>query len=86
MNHMNKKVVLGGIVGGIVLTLLTGFIEAPSMMGATNYGYPFVWLTQYIIAPEYFPWHVHPVRIVLDVIVWSIIVALVLYVFFRKRK
>jgi hypothetical protein len=83
---LNKKVVLGGIAGGIVLTLLTGFVEAPSLIGATNYGYPFVWLTQYIIAPEYFPWQFHPVRFTLDVIVWAIIVALVLYVFLRKKK
>jgi hypothetical protein len=83
---MNKKVVVGGIVGGIVLTLLTGLIEAPSLIGATNYGYPILWLTKFTVGPGYFPWSFHPVRFLLDVIVWAIIVSLVLYILFRKKK
>jgi len=83
---MNKKVVIGGIAGGIAITLLTGLIEAPSLIGATNYGYPILWLTKYIIAPGLFPWYFHPVRFVLDVIVWAIIVSLALYILFRKKE
>ena len=83
---MNKTTIIGSVAGGILITLLTGLIEAPSMLGATNYGYPFAWLTQLIIAPEYFPWRIHPIRLMLDAVVWSIVVMLVLYVLFKNKK
>jgi hypothetical protein len=83
---MDRKIIIGALIGGIVITLATGLVEAPSMMGATNYGYPFVWLTQLIIAPEFFPWRIHPVRLVLDVIVWSVPVWIILYVVMRKKR
>ncbi len=85
LRAMDKKIMISTIIGGIAVTLVTGLIESPSMLGATNYGYPFGWLTQLIVAPVYFPWRVHPIRLVLDVIVWSVLVWLVLYVVIRKK-
>jgi hypothetical protein len=80
--------VLIAIVGGVLLTLLTGvFSNTPEMMvGATHYGYPLPWLVRMIVAPEYFPWVVDYVNLLADVITWSIIVGIVLLVVGAARR
>jgi hypothetical protein len=85
---MKGRTVLIAIVGGVLLTLLTGvFSNTPEMMvGATHYGYPLPWLVRMIVAPEYFPWVVEYVNLVADVIVWSVIVGIVLLVVGAVRK
>jgi hypothetical protein len=85
---MKVRAVLSAIVGGALLTLLTGlFSNTPEMMvGATHYGYPLPWLIRMIVAPEYFPWLVDYVNLLADVIVWSIIVGIVLLVVGMARK
>jgi len=71
-----------------VITLATGLINhTPEMLvGAVYYGYPFAWLVMLVIAPQYFPWHVRPVRLVLDIIVWAIVVWIILFVVSKARK
>jgi hypothetical protein len=79
---MKARTVLIAIVGGVLLTLLTGlFSNTPEMLvGATHYGYPLPWLVRMIVAPQYFPWVIDYVNLVADVIVWSIIVGIILLV------
>ena len=79
---------LFAVIGGIVITLATGLINhTPEMLvGAVYYGYPFAWLVMLVIAPQYFPWHVRPVRLVLDIIVWAIVVWIILFVVSKARK
>jgi len=50
------------------------------------YGYPFAWLEMMVVAPQYFPWVVRPVRLVLDIVVWAVIVWIILFVFSKARK
>ena len=71
-----------------MITLATGLINhTPEMLvGAVYYGYPFAWLVMFVIAPQYFPWHVRPVRLVLDIIVWAIVVWIILFVVSKARK
>jgi hypothetical protein len=85
---MKGRTVLIAIVGGVLLTLLTGvFSNTPEMMvGATHYGYPLPWLVRMIVAPEYFPWVVDYVNLLADVITWSIIVGIVLLVVGAARR
>ena len=82
------KTLLFAVIGGIVITLATGLINhTPEMLvGAVYYGYPFVWLVMLVIAPQYFPWHVRPVRLILDIIVWAIVVWVILLVVSQARK
>lgn len=76
------------ILGGILVTLLTGLVNStpPMLVGATHYGYPLPWLYRLIIAPQYNPWNVDPLNFFADVIVWSVVVALVLFALTRARK
>jgi len=71
-----------------LITLLTGLINhTPEMLvGAVYYGYPFAWLEMMVVAPQYFPWVVRPVRLVLDIVVWAVVVWVVLFVVFKARK
>ena len=76
------------IIGGVVITLLTGLINRtpPMLVGAVYYGYPFAWLEMMVIAPQYFPWVVRPVRLILDIVVWTIVVWVILFVISKVRK
>ena len=84
---MNMKMLVFSIIGGVVITLLTGLISnTPMLLGVTHYGYPFAWLFRLILAPEYFPWRINAVNFVVDVIVWAFIVGIILFIVKKKRK
>jgi len=76
------------VIGGIVVTLLTGLINhTPEMLvGAVYYGYPLAWLEMLVVAPQYFPWIVRPIRLVIDIVVWFIVVWVILFLVSRLRK
>jgi uncharacterized membrane protein len=82
------KNVIFAVVGGVVVTLLTGLVNrTPAMLvGALYYGYPFAWLEMLVVAPQYFPWVVRPLRLILDIVVWTIVVLVILYVVSKVRK
>jgi len=85
---MRLKTIVFALIGGIVITLLTGLVgHTPEMLvGAVYYGYPFAWLEMMVVAPQYFPWVVRPLRLVLDIVVWAIIVWVILFVVSQARK
>ena len=83
---MNVKILLSSIIGGVIVTLLTGLILNTMLVGATHYGYPFAWLTRLVIAPQYFPWRVNVLLLVADIIVWAVIIGIVLLVLARTKK
>jgi hypothetical protein len=80
--------VLVALVGGIVITLVTGLLpNTPSMLvGASWYGYPLAWLIRMVVAPKYFPWKVDMVNLVADIVVWTLIALVVLMAAMRKPK
>jgi hypothetical protein len=86
--NANLKLLLFAVIGGVLITLLTGLINhTPEMLvGAVYYGYPFAWLEMMVVAPQYFPWVVRPVRLVLDIVVWAVVLWVVLFVVFKARK
>lgn len=85
---MNKKDILIPVIGGIIVTLITGLIpNTPSMLvGATHYGYPLAWLTRLIIAPEYFPWRLNLLNLVADIIIWVGIITIILGALSATRR
>lgn len=83
---VNVKILLSSVIGGVIITLLTGFIPNMMLIGATRYGYPLAWLIRLVIAPEYFPWRVDVLYLIADIIVWSIIIGMVLLVLTRAKK
>ena len=76
------------VIGGVILTLLTGLISntPPMFVGATHYGYPLAWLVQLVLAPEYFPWQVNVLNLIVDIVIWIIIVGIIATVLTRRRK
>jgi hypothetical protein len=76
------RIVILSVVGGVVITLLTGLLSnTPTpLLGAEHYGYPLAWLFRLIIAPEYFPWRVDAVALIVDVVTWAVIIGVVLFV------
>ena len=82
------KNLIFAIIGGIIITLITGLFEhTPSgLMGAVWYGYPLAWLVQMIVAPQYFPWVVRPFRLIIDIVVWAIVVWIILFAISKTKK
>jgi hypothetical protein len=70
------KSILGSIVGGVAITLVTGLIRTPgaSLIGGTGYGFPMTWVTRRVLAPQYFPWFPHATGLIVDIVIWFIII------------
>jgi hypothetical protein len=85
---MNVKLTIYSIIGGLVITLLTGLLTnmPAKLLGAEHYGYPFAWLIRLVIAPEYFPWRVNILNLIMDIVIWSIIVFIIIFGVERIRK
>lgn len=75
------KSILGPIGGGIVVTLITGLYKGSSLIGATGYGFPMVWLRRLIIAPQYNPWRIGWVGLLVDILIWAVIIELLIFVY-----
>jgi hypothetical protein len=66
-----KRIVIFSVVGGLVITLLTGLVTNTTLLGGEWYGYPFAWLILRVLSPEYFPWNVEGFWLVVDTVVWA---------------
>jgi len=83
-----SKIAIFAIIVGIAVTLITGlFDHTPSgLMGAVWYGYPLAWLVMLVVAPQYFPWVVRPIRLTIDVVFWIIVVWVILFIVSKVKK
>jgi hypothetical protein len=86
MNTTKRLVV--SIIGGVIITLLTGlFSSTPQMLvGAEWYGFPFAWLIRMVVAPEYNPWRVEYLNFIADIVVWSVILLVIVFIVDKVRK
>lgn len=80
------KVLALAVVGGIAVTLVTGLLEnTPEMLvGAVWYGYPLGWLIR-IVVPG-FPYVVRPLRLLLDIFFWTVLVGIILFAYTKIRN
>ena len=78
---MDVKILVYAIICGVVITLLTGLIGTtpPMLVGAVWYGFPLAWLIRLVVAPEYFPWQVNFISLVIDVIFWAVVIGIILF-------
>jgi len=86
---MDRRTTLIVSIGaGVVLTLITGIVRLRTLPGGEHYGFPAAWLVRRVLAPEYFPWRVSWLGLVVDLIVWTalVFVTLVLYDRFSRRS
>jgi hypothetical protein len=86
--NMNCKMGLKAVAGGIVITLATGVINATpnGLLGSAWYGLPFSWMRRLVISPMYNPWKANLVGLLGDIIVWTIVVAIVMMIVNRVKK
>jgi hypothetical protein len=86
--NTHLKTIIFAVIGGVVVTLLTGLLgNTPAgLVGAVWYGYPLPWLVMMVVAPQYFPWVLRPIRFVLDIVAWTVVVWVILFVVSKMRK
>lgn len=78
-----EKLVVFAVIGGVAAAFLTGLIEntPTALVGAVWYGYPLAWLIRRVVAPQYSPWVVEPFQLILDIILWTLIIAVVIFAY-----
>jgi hypothetical protein len=81
------KIVILSLIGGVAITVLTGLLSnmPTPLLGAEHYGYPLPWLFRLILAPEYFPWRVDVMALIVDVVIWTIVIGVVLFVLTKVK-
>jgi hypothetical protein len=86
MNTTNRLLV--SVFGGEIITLLTGlFPSTPQMLvGAEWFGFPLAWLIRMVVAPEYNPWRIDFLSFLADVVVWSVILIVIVFIVEKVRK
>ncbi|MFX0104859.1 MAG: hypothetical protein ACFE75_05170 [Candidatus Hodarchaeota archaeon] len=78
------------IIGGIIITVITGFFPTPThfFIGSNIWGFPFYWMSQIIYpgAEKTVIWS----NLILDILIWSLIMFLVInlleYLIIKIRK
>lgn len=88
LGAMKTRIIIGSILGGVAVTLLTGLVSntPPMWVGAILYGYPLTWLTRMIVAPEYYPWRMDTANLIVDIIIWTLATAALLLLLRRIKK
>ena len=87
MTSMVNRLVVS-ILGGVIVTLLTGLLpNTPHMLvGAVYYGFPIAWLFKMIVAPEYNPWRFDFPKFLADMIAWSVVSLVIVFILEKVGK
>lgn len=73
------------VVLGIVLTGLTGLINTtPNLVGASWYGWPTAWYTVPVVPNPV--WNLNYANLVIDIVVWAIVVAIIMFIAMKLKK
>ena len=82
---VDKKVVAGSVGGGILITLLSYFHNStPQIVGAVWHGFPMTWIRYLLVGPQYNPWALDVVGLIVDIIAWSVVAYVVLIIVKNK--
>jgi hypothetical protein len=83
---MKQEIKFGtSIVGGVVITMLTGLVSSTSkgLVGAVWYGYPLNWVNKLITYPT--AWRIQLGGLVVDLVFWFVVVLIALMVVERLK-
>ena len=80
-------ILIGSIIAGIVITLITGlFTNQGGFVGSCRWGYPIHWLTKMVVGPQYTaPQEIVWTNLIYDIIIWTLISLFILLIIFRKK-
>jgi hypothetical protein len=75
------NIVILSLIGGALITVLAGLLsDMPTpLLGAKHYEYPRPWLFRLVLAPEYFPWRVDVVALVVDLVAWTLVIGVAVF-------
>ena len=75
---MEKKAVLSCLIGGIIITFITGLINItpPMWMGSAWYGFPLPWRYVIVVDPPMETYNL--IFFILDTLFWGIVLYIVL--------
>ena len=84
---INRTILLSSIIGGVIITLLTGLVSNVLWVGVVGYGYPFAWYLRLVLPPEHVSfWHVSASNLIADITIWAVIIGIALLIFNKARK
>ena len=84
---IKRTILLSSIIGGVIITLLTGLVSNTVWVGAVGYGYPLPWYIRHVVAPEHVSfWHVSVSNLTADIIIWAVIIGIALLILNKARK
>ncbi|MDE1873960.1 MAG: hypothetical protein KGI04_02465 [Candidatus Micrarchaeota archaeon] len=84
----DKKFIAESVGAGIVITLISYFYNGtPSgLVGAVWYGFPLTWIRYLVVGPQYSPWALDAVGLIADIVIWSVVAAIVLFIAMKYGK
>jgi RNA polymerase subunit RPABC4/transcription elongation factor Spt4 len=75
-----KGIAVFSVVGGVLIALLTVLVWSTPQLVGTAYGYPLAWLSELVLPPEYSPWRMDLTALFVDIVAWTLVVAVMLYI------
>lgn len=79
-----KKNIIYAIIVGIAITLISGLIPRRSLLGATSYGWPLIWLIHLVIPQDRNPWRFKVMHFIYDLLFWSLVSLIPLQLVMKK--
>ena len=83
-----SKVFVTTVIIALAIIIVSALYDGTprGVVGAEWYGLPFTWITKLIIAPQYNPWRIDFVGLTIDLVIWTIIVALIIFFAGRLQR
>jgi len=78
------KISIYSVISGIILTLVT-FLKGMGLIGGGPIGFPFPWL-HYTVLPSFTGYTPDWTGLILDILIWSVISFVVLFILLREKK
>lgn len=79
----NLKLGIESVIGGAVITWVTGFFSStPGMLvGASWFGFPLNWINHLVLAPKYanVSWVIQWPGLIIDIVFWAVILFVILH-------
>jgi large-conductance mechanosensitive channel len=81
-----KKIVVAALIGGLVITLITGLVNTTpqDLVGATWYGWPLAWRIIPVVLQPQASYKIG--EFVGNVIIWFVVVFVILFILKKLRK
>ena len=67
------------IIGGVMITLATALVPNTTLIGASNFGYPFPWLSQ-LLYPIGSPFTIIWSALLVNILVWAVLAFVVIII------